>query len=195
MVQITLARTLIRNAEARAIVQLLEQEGGYRRPAWISFSCRDGQHTCHGERFAEDCVAELAACPHVAAIGVNCTAPSCVEQLLGAARVVLERLAAASPELAARAPALLCYPNTGEDWDAQARAWRSTPGALSGPAAYASAAQRWVEAGGAQLVGGCCRTNPTHIAAIRAALLPGAGGPAASEGEGARGAEGAAAGV
>lgn len=38
--------------EAKAIAQLLEalRPG---KPAWISFSCRDGTSTCHGEAFAE----------------------------------------------------------------------------------------------------------------------------------------------
>lgn len=41
-----------------------------------------------------------------------------------------------------------------------------------GPEAYAAFAMRWVEAG-ATLVGGCCEVGPSHIAALRDALLDG----------------------
>ncbi|GAX79820.1 hypothetical protein CEUSTIGMA_g7260.t1 [Chlamydomonas eustigma] len=35
--------------EAEAITRLLST-GGYGIPAWVSFSCKDGEHTCHVER-------------------------------------------------------------------------------------------------------------------------------------------------
>src|SRR5882672_8731676 len=56
--------------EARALVRALRIVRDM--PAWLSFSCRDGEHTCHGERIA-DCVAELAGCEQLVAIGINCT--------------------------------------------------------------------------------------------------------------------------
>src|SRR5690606_19018828 len=48
--------------EARVYAKLLNRWTD--TPAWISFSCRDGQHTCHGEHIA-DCARELDTLPNV----------------------------------------------------------------------------------------------------------------------------------
>jgi homocysteine S-methyltransferase len=45
--------------------------------AWISFSCKDAEHTCGGDKIA-DCARLLDKESQVAAIGVNCTAPQYV---------------------------------------------------------------------------------------------------------------------
>jgi len=60
---------------------------------------------------------------------------------------------------------LVVYPNSGETWDAAAREWRGTPDAFD-PARDVS---RWIGLG-ARWVGGCCRTTPETIAAIRKAV-------------------------
>ena len=60
-------------------------------------------------------------------------------------------------ELSGR-PAVV-YPNSGEQWDADARAW-------TGSASFsAEDVQAWLDAG-ARLIGGCCRVGPSEIAAI-----------------------------
>jgi homocysteine S-methyltransferase len=136
-------------AEARALATLLAQTPSAR--AWISFSCRDGQRLCDGTRFV-DSVRALAPLPPVAAIGVNCTAPEHVEELLrGAAGVT--------------AKPLVAYPNSGELYDAATKSWR---GASTAPD-WGGLARAWHRAG-ARLVGGCCRTGPRHVEAIRKEL-------------------------
>ncbi len=56
---------------------------------------------------------------------------------------------------------VLCYANSGEAWDAQAKAW--LPG---------TAAESWLQqtqaavAAGASIVGGCCRVHPADIAEL-----------------------------
>lgn len=135
--------------EAEALVALLAEFPD--TPAWISFSCQDESRVCHGEAFA-DCVALGAASPQVVAVGVNCTPPRFVEPLLRAARQVTGK-------------PLLCYPNSGETWDAVAHCW--TEG--SGVTDFGPPALLWREAG-AQLIGGCCRTGPEDIRRIRSAL-------------------------
>lgn len=132
-------------AEAEALLQLLTEFPHVG--AWLSFSCRDGEHVCHGERFA-DCVALANEYAQIAAIGVNCTAPRYVEELVQQATAVTTK-------------PVLVYPNSGEHWDAAAHCW--LPG--SGVADFAAAAQRWYAAG-ARLIGGCCRTTPVDIAAL-----------------------------
>ncbi|MFD0803907.1 homocysteine S-methyltransferase family protein, partial [Streptomonospora algeriensis] len=57
------------------------------------------------------------------------------------------------------------YPNSGETWDARARTWRGS----RDPEAFGAAARHWQQAG-ARLIGGCCRTTPEHIRAVRAHL-------------------------
>ena len=135
--------------EAYALAQLLAEQGDAR--AWVSFSCRDGSRLCDGTLFT-DAVATVAALSQVVAVGVNCTAPSHVEELLRAAAAVTDK-------------PLVAYPNSGESYDAAARVWRG----LSDPSDWGERARLW-RAAGARLVGGCCRTGPEHIRALRTAI-------------------------
>ncbi|MCB1778372.1 MAG: homocysteine S-methyltransferase, partial [Candidatus Competibacteraceae bacterium] len=133
--------------EARALARLLAEFP--EACAWFSFSARDGAHTCHGERLA-DCAAWLDQMPQAVAIGVNCTAPRHIPTLIAAIR-------------AASAKPIVVYPNSGETYDAARHDW-------SGPATdatFAAAARDWY-AGGARLIGGCCRTTPEYIREIAA---------------------------
>jgi homocysteine S-methyltransferase len=136
-------------AEARALLRLLPERPAVR--AWISFSCRDGERLSDGTRFSE--AARLAGShPQLVAVGVNCTAPEHVEALLRAAA-------------RETAKPLVAYPNSGERYDAVARRWRGS----SDPADWGERAKLWRGAG-ARLVGGCCRTGPAHVRAVRAAV-------------------------
>jgi homocysteine S-methyltransferase len=135
--------------EARALVRLLDERAEAR--AWVSFSCGDGARLCDGTPFA-DSVRTVAACPQVLAVGVNCTAPSHVGELLRAAAAVTSK-------------PLLAYPNSGETYDGAAKAWRG----LCDPLDWGERARAW-RAAGARLVGGCCRTGPDHVRAVRRSL-------------------------
>lgn len=137
-------------AEGEALVRLLAEFPD--TTAWLSFSCCDEEHVCHGERFV-DCVALANRSEQIVAVGLNCTAPRYVEALLRQAAKVTTK-------------PLLAYPNSGERWDAQTNCW--LPG--SGVDDFAAAAQRWVAAG-AQIIGGCCRTTPADIEALAYLLL------------------------
>jgi homocysteine S-methyltransferase len=135
--------------EAEALIALLPEFPTMR--AWISCTCGDEAHLWHGEPFAA--VVELAnRAPQVVAVGVNCTAPHLVSPLLQSVRDL------------ARKP-LLAYPNRGERWDAAAMCWVEG----SGVTEFSELAPAW-RAAGAQLIGGCCRTTPTDIAALAATL-------------------------
>lgn len=115
--------------------------------AWFSFSCRDEKHVSHGERVA-DCAAAVAAFPQTVAIGVNCVPPRWVPALIGELR-------------AGSTKPILVYPNSGEGWDAEHRCWTG----ITDPGEFGEHAARWFAAG-AQIVGGCCRTGPAHIAEV-----------------------------
>ena len=135
--------------EALVLAKLLQNHPAMS--AWISFSCRDGRRNCEGEDIGE-CAAALDSGSQVAAIGINCTPPKYVASLLKRLR---ERTS----------KPLMAYPNSGEDYHAGTKVWQGH--AAGEPvAAYA---REWWEAG-ARLIGGCCRTTPEDIGAIRAAL-------------------------
>lgn len=136
--------------EARAILDDLRRypDAG----AWISFSCKDAEHTCGGDAIA-DCARLLDKESQVAAIGVNCTAPQYVADLIRNIR-------------AHTAKPVVVYPNTGETYDAVTKTWHGSP------MPYHDFVRQWYEAG-ARLIGGCCRTTPDDIrgiAAFRASL-------------------------
>jgi homocysteine S-methyltransferase len=131
--------------EARAILEALALYP--QLLAWISFTCRDGRLTAHGE-LLRDCAALAETSPQVIAIGINCTPPSLITSLIGELR-------------AATTKPLLVYPNSGEQWDGIARCWTGSADVTG----YADLARAWFAAG-AQIVGGCCRTGPDHIRAV-----------------------------
>ena len=91
--------------EAQALIKLLSEFPS--ASAWISFSAKDGEHICRGEKFSE-CAARLDAYPQVAALGINCTSPLFIPSLIKEARK------------ATRKP-ILVYPNSGEVYKHLAR--------------------------------------------------------------------------
>ncbi len=138
--------------EARALVRLLPEFP--QLTAWISFSCRDSVHTGHGETLAE-CAALLDGVPQVTAVGLNCTDPRYVTDLIRAAR-------------GATSKTIVVYPNSGEHWDAAGGTWLGETHC----SAFGEAARGWYDAG-ARLIGGCCRTTPAHIRELAQILRPG----------------------
>lgn len=65
--------------EALVLARLLQERADTW--AWISFACRDEQHTCEGQNI-EEAVAMLEEFAEVISIGVNCTRPQYVAPLL-----------------------------------------------------------------------------------------------------------------
>jgi homocysteine S-methyltransferase len=135
--------------EAIAVASLLAEQDA--AAAWISFSCADGARIRSGATI-EEAVAAVAGARGVVAVGVNCTAPDYVPELIARIRAVTSL-------------PVIAYPNSGEGWDARSRTWIGARGAD----VDAAAAAAWVAAG-AQLVGGCCRVGPGRIAGIAAGL-------------------------
>jgi homocysteine S-methyltransferase len=138
--------------EARVLVRLLEATPGCR--AWISFSCRDGARISDGTQIAA-AAAEIAVSPSVIAVGINCTAPRHIASLIEAVRPATSK-------------PIAVYPNSGESYDAEAKCWLPGTGSLD----LAAAATKWVGLG-ATIIGGCCRTGPADIRALRNRLLAG----------------------
>jgi homocysteine S-methyltransferase len=123
-------------------------------PAWLSLTC-EGTRTRAGEPVAE-AFAMARDCPAVVAVGVNCSAPAGVTDVV---------------ELAARASGkpVVVYPNSGETWNPQRRRWE-------GDSLFDAAdVARWIAAG-ARAVGGCCRVGPPEIRALADMIGGGAAG-------------------
>jgi homocysteine S-methyltransferase len=131
--------------EARAVGEAMASWPSLR--AWFSFSCRDSGHVSHGESVA-DCASLVAAFPQTVAIGVNCVPPRWIPALIAELRAASDK-------------PIVVYPNSGEDWDAARRCWTG----VSDAADFGAKAAEWFKAG-ARIVGGCCRTRPTHIRAV-----------------------------
>ena len=138
--------------EATVLLGLLaELPAGTR--AWLSLTCADARTTRRGE----DAAAVFGLARDVDAlvgVGVNCTAPEHVAELVAAA-------------VAASGRPGVAYPNSGEAWDGQTRRWAGRPVAA---AVDAAAAREWV-ALGARWVGGCCRVGSADIAALSRGLV------------------------
>lgn len=138
-------------AEAEALLLEVQRLGV---PAWLSMTCV-GDRTRAGEPVAE-AFALAREVPGLVAVGVNCTDPADADGLV---------------TLAAEVSGLpvVVYPNSGEAWDAGARAW-------SGDSQFhPEQVTRWTRAG-ARLVGGCCRVSPADIAALAATVADATGG-------------------
>ncbi|WP_210503737.1 homocysteine S-methyltransferase [Nocardioides xinjiangensis] len=130
-------------AEVEAVLAELDGTGV---PAWLSLSAAGGR-TRAGEPLAE-AFAMAADVAEVIAVGVNCTTPA--------------DAGTAVPLVGARRPVVV-YPNSGQSWNAATRMWEGRS------AFHADDVAGWV-AGGARLVGGCCRVGPEDVSSLRRAL-------------------------
>ena len=134
--------------EARAIIEELAELNN-SLPFYISFSCKDGEHLSSGEKFA-DAVALVNSAANAIAVGINCTAPGFITPLLTSSRSSLP---------------FVLYPNSGREWDADAKLWRGPVGTVF----ESSDIERWKSLG-ATIIGGCCGVSPVDIADLGALL-------------------------
>lgn len=146
--------TIPNKLEAQAYVELL-QECDTKIPAWFAFTSKDGINVVSGDSMAE-CTCLADSCDKVIAIGINCTAPRFIHNLINSIKKVTQK-------------PILVYPNSGESYDPVRKDW-----VLSGATDddFVSYVSKWREAG-ASLIGGCCRTTPNTIRAIAKALCKG----------------------
>ena len=137
--------------EARAIGEAMQLWPDLA--VWFCFNCPEARavklQVAHGEALRE-CAAVAVSFPQTVAVGINCTQPRWLPKLI--------------PELRAGSnKPIIVYPNSGEGWDAESRCWTGS----SEPVEFGQQASQWF-AEGAQIVGGCCRTRPSHIREIAA---------------------------
>ncbi|PIA63598.1 hypothetical protein AQUCO_00201148v1 [Aquilegia coerulea] len=140
--------TIPNKLEAQACAELLDEEH-IQIPSWICFSSVDGEHASSGESFRE-CLDILNRSDKVNAVGINCTPPHFIENLISNFRELTDK-------------PIVVYPNSGEVWDGKDKRW--LPSKCFGHETFELYATRWRDAG-AKLIGGCCRTTPSTIQAI-----------------------------
>jgi homocysteine S-methyltransferase len=134
--------------EAEVLVPLLEEVG---LPAWFCYSVR-GEVTSAGQPL-EEAYAVLAGRDSIVAAGVNCSEQGDV-------------LGAVTRAVAVTGVPAVAYPNRGGRWDSEAKQW------VYGAPVDLALVDSWVAAG-ARLVGGCCGTGPSDIAALSERLSAG----------------------
>lgn len=118
---------------------------------WISFQCRDGDHTGHGEKFS-DAVLSVVKNGYIKCVGTNCCSPLDVTSLLTS---IQRHRKDYSLEL-------VTYPNSGETW--RKSDFNSTGEFLGDSlmSGFGPAIPKWIELG-ANIIGGCCQTTPDDM--------------------------------
>ncbi len=144
-VDILACETIPSLIEAKAITKLLEEFP--KVYCWMSFSAKNDLQISDGTLIS-DCAKYLDDFTQVAAIGINCSAPVHIQSLI-------EEIKKNSKK------PIVVYPNSGEEYDAHSKTWHGN----SSSEIYSRSAKSWFDKG-AQLIGGCCRTNPEDIKAI-----------------------------
>ena len=144
--------TIPKYEEIEALLDLLRDEFP-TGVAWLSCTLMDPQHLSDGIHIEEVLKLVNLHRDRVVAVGVNCVpADIAFEALQNMKRHSVMPL--------------LCYPNSGETWDAKTKTWSGVK-----PDATDAACQilAW-QAAGATLIGGCCRTGPSYIRKIARTL-------------------------
>lgn len=139
--------------EAKAYAELLEEED-ISIPAWLTFVSKDGVNVVSGDSLAE-CASIVNKCKKVVAVGITCTPPRFIHNLILIIRKVTGK------------PIMIC-PNTGETYDPVSKDWVTSPD-VANDEDFVSYVRTWHEAG-ASLIGGCCKTTPKTISAIARVL-------------------------
>jgi homocysteine S-methyltransferase len=132
--------------EAQAFLRLMDETP--ETAVWLSFSCKDDQAIWDGTA-VETCIQTVAHHPNLIAVGVNCTAPRFVPNLIKTMHELTEK-------------PLIAYPNSGERYAPDSKEWFGE----SIPASFGTYSKEWRRMGTA-VIGGCCRTTPEHIRQIR----------------------------
>ena len=135
--------------EVKVLSELLDQ---FKKPSWVSFSCKNEFYLNDGTKIEE--AAELLAYkPQPFAIGVNCTSPKYISE-------IIDRLKKSAPN-----KKIIVYPNSGEVYRVETKTWIG----VSDPSGFEKMVEEWRKKG-ADIIGGCCRIGPDHINRIRGLL-------------------------
>lgn len=134
--------------------------------AWVSCTLKDPEHLSDGSPLEAVMLMVERHHEQIVAFGVNCVPVQLVMPALQHLSTTIERIGNANGGIA---PTFLCYPNSGEIWNAESKTWHGPK-----PVGHAlgNQAKKWRDAG-AKLIGGCCKTGPKDTLAISKALREG----------------------
>ncbi|MCP1153430.1 homocysteine S-methyltransferase [Peribacillus frigoritolerans] len=115
--------------------------------AWLSFSLKNEKAISDGT-LLEECTRLFGESEQIAAIGINCAPVSVITEAVQVLRANTHK-------------PIIVYPNSGETYNPETKTWH-------GPESCNRLdvkSEDWHHAG-ANIIGGCCRTAPHHIAGI-----------------------------
>ncbi len=131
--------------EAKVLAEILSK---CRKMAWMTFSCKNEKYINDGTSI-EKCIELLNEHPQIFALGVNCTKPSYISDLI--IRIKAH----------CKMKKVVIYPNSGEPYSVKMKSWvRPREAQFS-----TDLVKEWLRLG-AEIVGGCCRVGPEQIAEI-----------------------------
>lgn len=138
--------------EVQAVLDLLRNEfpGSI---GWLSCTTKDEMHISDGTSLHDVLDLVDPYSNHIVAFGVNCVSSDVVS-------ATLQHLKSYSTI------PLLCYPNSGEQWDAVSKTWKGREQSESN---LQSQIHGW-KTSGATLIGGCCKTGPDYVRSVLEAL-------------------------
>jgi homocysteine S-methyltransferase len=139
------------------------QGAGIAKDVWISLACSSSQRLNKCDETIEDALRaiedpnfadlDLSPANDLLSVGVNCTSPEYVESIIELMK-----------DHCSSSRTIVAYPNKGEVWDAGNKCWTTDSGLEA--TSFATLGLQWYEAG-AKVIGGCCRVNPSMIAALK----------------------------
>ena len=138
--------------EILAVLEMLREEFP-DAICWLSCTLKDTQHISDGTHIDELLGIFDRFRDNIVGIGINCVP----------ANIAFDALQQMSQ--ISKLP-LVCYPNSGESWDAGTNTWSGDRPECND---LNKQIQNW-QTQGAKLIGGCCRTGPQYIERIAGAI-------------------------
>ncbi len=131
--------------EAKVIAKILK---GTKKQSWISFSCKNEKEISDGTKL-EKCCEYLNNHSKIFGVGVNCTSPKYISNLISILKRKLKN------------KKIIIYPNSGEIYDGKNKNWIGNNNRT-----FESYIDEWLNLG-VDILGGCCRVGPKEIKKIK----------------------------
>ena len=144
--------TMPQAVEIEAVLELLRDEFP-SAIAWLTCTLKGAGHISDGTSVENVLAIVHKYRDNVLAFGANCIPSELVTPCFEQVKELTDL-------------PLVCYPNSGEVWDAASKTW-SDPNSTADTVFHN--VQKW-RALGARLIGGCCRTGPKDVTAISQTL-------------------------
>lgn len=130
--------------EAKIISKILED---CKKKSWVSFTCKNGLEISDGTLLAT-CCNFLKNNPNIFALGVNCTSPKYITQLIK----LLKNNCGDKK--------IIIYPNSGKKYDSVNKIWIGEKNN-----SFDNLLKEWIDLG-IDILGGCCGIGPKQIKKI-----------------------------